>query len=139
GWIIEPLLKALELFFRGDVKKTLQNGCLVFNREQPLEIIDQIEAFRPLALGDQTMHSYRKYVFVMGAIEYRNRAFRGNVRMHTPDKVVGKFFGRGLFESCYRTCLRIHAGQDVPDYSVLARSIQTLEHDEERVLAFRVH
>jgi hypothetical protein len=59
--------------------------------------------------------------------------------MYAPEKVVRQLFLRRLFEAGRDATLRIHAGQNVADYSVLARGVESLQDNEKGVLVLGVH
>ena len=59
--------------------------------------------------------------------------------MNPPEKIVRQLLLRRLLEVNGNATFRIHAGQNVADYAVLASSIQTLQDNEKRMLVPSIH
>ena len=59
--------------------------------------------------------------------------------MHSPEEVVSEFLGFRLLEPNNPAARWVHSRENVPNYAVLAASVQSLKHNKERVLPFRVH
>ena len=58
--------------------------------------------------------------------------------MRTPEEIVVQLRLAGLLEAEYGRPLRVHATEQVPDHAVLARGIQGLQHNQQRLLVIRV-
>src|SRR5262245_19932212 len=135
--IIEPGSEALQLFLRADMEEELDDFHAVF-AEQFLELPDPGVALAPYRLGHKLVDPDHQHVLVMRPVENRDLPLGRFMQVNAPKEVMGKLDGRRLLEIGDLYTLWIDAGEDVPDRAVLARCIQSLQHDKERALAFSI-
>jgi len=60
------------------------------------------------------------------------------MRVHAPEKIVVPFLLGRLFEAGHLDSLRVHGADHMPAGAILARAINALQHDQERVAAVGV-
>ena len=80
------------------------------------------------------MDAHDEDLLVVGAVEDGDAAAGGKVLRGTPEEVVETFFGVRRLERMDVHALRVDAGHDMLDGSVLSRGIEGLQDDEHRAL-----
>src|SRR5271165_3651558 len=69
----------------------------------------------------------------MGAVEDRDFAFGGRMRMNAPQKIMGELHGRRLLETRNLDALRVKAGEDMAHGAILAAGVKRLQDDQDRM------
>ena len=59
--------------------------------------------------------------------------------MHAPQKVVVEFLRLGPFETRPPGIPPDSSHEEMPDHAILAAGVQSLQHDQQRMLLLRVH
>jgi hypothetical protein len=70
----------------------------------------------------------------VGPVEDRDFASSWRMRMHPPEKIMGKLQRRRLLETDHRGALRIERAEHMVHRAVLATGIQCLQYNQDRVL-----
>jgi hypothetical protein len=105
-----------ELLVLGVVEEELENGRGVLEREQLLEVIDQLVARRPDRLWRQLVHACDEHVLVMRAVEDRDLALGRRMRRHAPEKVVRQLVRGRPLEPGDLAAGGVHPGDHRPKY-----------------------
>src|SRR6516225_4753778 len=71
---------------------------------------------------------------IMGPVEDRDFASSWRMRMHPPEKIMGKLQRRRLLKTDHRRALRIKRAEYVVYGAVLAAGVQRLQYHQDRVL-----
>src|SRR5579862_5891689 len=121
------------------MEEELENCCGVFDHQEPLQVVDQIVTLGPHTAGHEVLNPNRKNVLIMRPIEDHCLPFGRNMWVHAPKEVVPELFGFRLLKPNNAAARRVHSRKNVPNYAVLAASVQSLKYNEERVLPLRVH
>src|SRR4029453_2162092 len=85
-WVIQSLFEPGELFLFRNVQEKFENRRVVLRGGQSFKIVDLIVPFRPHLFRRQTVNPYYQYIFVVGTIENRHRAFTWHMWMYAPEK-----------------------------------------------------
>src|SRR5262244_949361 len=146
--IVESLEEPRFLLLLGHVQEELQHhGAVV--AEIPLELSDGPIALleellgvdlagKPLPLEQLLVHPYRQHLLVVRAIEDADAPAFGEATSAAPQEVVVELLIAGRLEGGDLASLGIHAGHDVFDRAVLARSVHGLEDEQHRPPLLRV-
>ena len=134
----EPLLESSELLFFGDEEEKLQDRGIVFLREKLFPVIDELEAPLPDLFRDKVVHPHDQNVLVVRTVKDRHATEARRMGMDPPQKIVVALFRRWLLETHNIDPLRVHCAHDMPTRPVLARSINPLQDNEQRVPAVGV-
>src|ERR1700733_10199510 len=121
------------------MEEELENRCRVLDHQKSLDVVDQIVTFGPHKARDKVMNPNRENIFIMGSVEDHGLSFGRSVWVHAPEEVVSEFLGLRLLEPNNPAARWVHSRENVPNYTVLAASVQSLKHYKERVLPLRVH
>ena len=84
------------------------------------------------------MHAHDEHFLVIGAVEDADAPAFGQAAGGAPEKVVFEFLGAGMFEAEDLAALRIDAGHDVLDGTVLAGGVHCLKNQKQRILVVGV-
>ena len=84
------------------------------------------------------MHPHDENLFVVGPVEDADPPSLGEALRIAPHEVVVEVFRRGVLERDDLAALRIDARHDVLDRAVLARSVHSLENEQQRPAILRV-
>jgi hypothetical protein len=79
-----------------------------------------------------------QHILVVGPVEDRDLPFCRFIRMNAPQEIMRQLDRRRLLEIGDLHALRIGAGHDMADRAVLARRVQSLQHDQQRTLGLGI-
>src|SRR5260370_23250487 len=85
---------------------------------------------QPLRVEQVRMHPDDEHLLVVGPVEDADPAPAGQRALVTPEEVVVKLFRGWLFEGPDRYPLRVDTAHHVLDGAVLARGVESLQHQE---------
>src|SRR6516165_7528886 len=108
--------------------------CRAVVGQSGFEFADALVAGGPGRLVDQLMHPRHQHVLVVGPVEDRDFASSWRMRMHPPEKIMGKLQRRRLLKTDHRRALRIKRAEYVVYGAVLAAGVQRLQYHQDRVL-----
>jgi hypothetical protein len=139
--IVDACEKAALLFLFGNVKEEFADDDPIA-REVSLGVTNVFEAFFPDSFGNEFgwnflpreqfgVDAHDENVFVVAAVEYADVAAIGQDLEATPKVVVIEFLGGRRLEGIDLATLRIDAGHDVFDGTVLAGGVHGLEDEEQ--------
>ncbi len=92
----------------------------------------------PHGLGREAVDPNRDDVLVVRAVEDAELAARRQRRVHTPEVVVRQLGRRGHLERGCAAAQRVQAPEDRANDAVLARRVDSLEHEEKALGLFGV-
>ena len=75
-----------------------------------------------------------EHVLVMRAVENADKAGRGKLTAHTPQKIVALLGSRRHLERVQRDALRVGGAHHVTDDAALARGVHRLQHEQDRAI-----
>ena len=136
--LLLPLQQAHLLLLGGDVQKELEHDGAVAD-QQPLEVVDLLEARPPDARWRQLVHPHHQHVLVVGAVEDGDPPPGRGVGVDAPEKVVVQLLGARHPEGGHVHAARVEPAHHALDCAVLARGVPSLEHQQQAMGAGREH
>lgn len=86
-----------------------------------------------LGCEDVGAHAHDQHLLVVGSVEDADTPALGQGTLGAPKEVVVKFLGAGVLEAEHLAALRIDAGHDVADGTVLTGRVHSLEDQQQGV------
>ena len=131
--IVDPGLEPLALLVLRDVQEHLHDrGAL--RHEQMLEVAHHPHATPAFLVVDEAEHEGGDDVLVVRPVEDPDLARPRRDLVHAPEEVVRRFDVVRRLERDDPATLRVHTAEDVADRAVLARRVESLQHEQHAAL-----